>query len=46
METGHAPTSRRSRGGQAKMDGLGGLGHKTTVQAGTGDASGAARLPR
>jgi len=32
-ETGYASTSRRSRGGQAEMDGLGGLGLKTTRQA-------------
>jgi len=30
-ETGHASTSRRSHGGQAEMDGLSGLGLKTTV---------------
>ncbi|KAG2561603.1 hypothetical protein PVAP13_8KG224801 [Panicum virgatum] len=34
METGHALISRRSRDGQAEMDGLGGLGLKTTAQAG------------
>ncbi|KAK8448404.1 hypothetical protein SEVIR_7G001552v4 [Setaria viridis] len=33
-ETGHASTSRRSRGGQAKIDGLGGLGLKTTALVG------------
>jgi hypothetical protein len=34
MEAGHASTSRESRGGRVEMDGLGGLGLKTTVQAG------------
>ena len=34
VEAGHALTSRRACGGQAEMDGLGGLDLKTTVQAG------------
>ena len=32
-ETGHASTSRRSRGSQVEMDSLGGFGPKTTMQA-------------
>jgi hypothetical protein len=34
QEVGHASTSRRSRSGYAEMDGLGGLGLITTMEAG------------
>ncbi|PUZ56158.1 hypothetical protein GQ55_5G273400 [Panicum hallii var. hallii] len=33
-EVGHTSTSRRSRSGHTEMDGLGGLGLKTTMEAG------------
>jgi hypothetical protein len=33
-KVGHASTSRRSRSGHAEIDGLGGLGLKTTMEAG------------
>jgi hypothetical protein len=33
-EDGHTSTSRRSRSGHAEMDGLGGLGLKTIMEAG------------
>jgi len=34
QEVRHVPVSKRTCGGQVEMDGLGGLGLKTTMQAG------------